>query len=90
MQALQAQEPGVVGAPGPEEDHVSQEAVLVTKLRLQTKPAQAVRTILREKTFNIILIRKLSTLESLGSLSSQNSPLFTDPDQSMFGDLCWR
>ena len=41
-----------------------------------------------EKTFNFILFRKLSTLERLGSLSSQNSPLFTDPDQSVFRDLC--
>ena len=31
----------------------------------------------------LILIRKLSTLESLESLQSEFSPLFTDPDKSV-------
>ena len=87
-QVRQTKAPGVAGAPGLEEDPVSQEAVLEMTLRLQTQPAQLVRTMLREKTFNFILIRKLSTLEPLGTLPSPLQPtLLSDPDQSLFRDL---
>ena len=87
-QVRETKAPGVVGAPGLEEDPVSQATVLEMRLRLQTKPAQLVGTMLIEKTFNFILIRKLSILEPLGTLPSPLQPnLLSGPDQSLFRDL---
>ena len=87
-QVRETKAPGVVGAPGLEEDPVSQATVLEMTLRLLTKPAQLVRTMVRENAFHFILIRKLSILESLGTLPSPLQPtLLSDPDQSLFRDL---
>ena len=87
----QTKVPGAAGVPGPETDPVSPAVVLVKTPRLQTMSAlvaQLVGTISKEKIFHFILIRRLSTLEPLGSLSRKlSASLLTDPDQSVFGDL---
>ena len=90
-QVRQTKVPGAAGVHGPETDPVSQAVVLAKTPRPQTMSAlvaQLVGTISKEKIFHFILIRKLSTLEPLGSLSSHlSATLLTDPDQSVFGDL---
>ena len=93
-QVRQTRGPGGCGPPGLEEDPATQGIVLVTTQRLRMRAVRMVGTkIYFIISFICILFRKLSTLELLESLpnssSNPNNPLLlSDPDESVFGNLC--